>query len=64
MSEKAKYRELKNRCRFTTTVNLGYDEILNEISAETRIAKSKLVDEALELLFDKYNKKYKEENEK
>lgn len=54
------YRELKNRVRFTTTINLGYDTLLKEISNETRINKSKLVDEALELLFEKYNKKYNE----
>ena len=64
MSENTKYRRVKNREPFATTINLGYGNILNEISSETRIAKSKLVDEALELLFDKYNKNYKEENEK
>ena len=47
MQKQKTYRELKNRVRFTTTINLGYDTLLKEISNETRINKSKLVDEAL-----------------
>ena len=60
MNENKKYRRVKNREPFATTINLGYGKALSEISEETRIAKSKLVDEELELLFEKYNKKYNE----
>lgn len=58
MNEKPKYRRVKNREPFATTINLGYGALLNELSSETRIAKSKLIDEALELLFEKHNKDY------
>lgn len=58
MSENSKYRRVKNREPFATTINLGYGKTLADISNETRIPKSKLVDEALELLFYKYNKTY------
>ena len=56
MSDKPKYRRVKNREPFATTIKLGYGSIIDELSSETRIAKSKLVDEALELLFEKYKK--------
>ena len=58
MSDKPKYRSVKNREPFTTTIRLGYDSIIDELSSETRISKSKLVDEALELLFEKHKKDY------
>ncbi|CUO94114.1 MULTISPECIES: ribbon-helix-helix domain-containing protein [Clostridium] len=58
MSDKPKYRRVKNREPFATTIKLGYGSIIDELSSETRIAKSKLVDEALELLFEKHKKDY------
>lgn len=64
MNDKPKYRRVKNREPFATTINLGYGSVLEEISLETRIAKSKLIDEALELLFEKYNKDYNNINPK
>lgn len=59
MSENNKYRRVKNREPFATTINLGYGKMLSDVSEETRIPKSKLVDEALELLFNKYKNKLK-----
>lgn len=61
MSDNNKYRRVKNREPFATTIKLGYGEIITELSNETRITKSKLIDEALELLFEKYNKTYNKE---
>lgn len=62
MDEKSKYRRVVNREPFSTTVNLNYNNLLSELSDKTRIAKSKLTDEALELLFEKYNIDYKNES--
>ncbi|ABR33527.1 ribbon-helix-helix domain-containing protein [Clostridium beijerinckii] len=62
MEEKSKYRRVVNREPFSTTVNLNYNNLLSELSEKTRIAKSKLTDEALELLFEKYNIDYKNES--
>ena len=52
---KSKYRELKTRVRFTTSIDLDYNNKLDKLSEETMIPKSKLVDRALELLFSEYN---------
>ena len=53
---KSKYRELKTRVRFTTSIDLDYNNKLDKLSEETMIPKSKLVDRALELLFNEYKK--------
>ena len=42
-------RKEVSRTRFSTNV-----DILDELSKETKIPKSKLVDTALEMLFEKY----------
>lgn len=44
----------KNRKQYTMTVDTKLFDTLNELSKQTRIPKSKLVDEALELLFKKH----------
>ncbi|WP_042401727.1 MULTISPECIES: ribbon-helix-helix domain-containing protein [Clostridium] len=54
---KSKYRELKTRVRFTTSIDLDYNNKLDKLSEETMIPKSKLVDRALELLFSEYKLK-------
>lgn len=48
---------LKNRVRYTSTIAKENMEKLKELSEATRIAISKLMDEALEDLFDKHEKK-------
>lgn len=45
------------------TVDIKLFDTLNKLSKETRIPKSKLVDEALELLFEKHNIKIKKEDD-
>ena len=54
MSRPSKYRK-----QTSTSIDVILLEKLNELSYELRIEKSRLYDEALKLLFDKYNKKYK-----
>ena len=54
MSENSKYRRVKNREPFATAINLGYGKTLADISNETRIPKSKLVDEAIKMLLAKH----------
>lgn len=44
------------------TVDIKLFDTLNQLSKETRIPKSKLVDEALELLFKKHNIEIKKED--
>ena len=44
------------RKHFSTSVDISLLDTLEELSQETRINKSKLVDEALELLFEKHDK--------
>ena len=44
------------RKHFSTSIDISLINTLEELSQETRINKSKLVDEALELLFQKHNK--------
>ena len=46
--------ELKNRKYLTSTVPNEQVDKLNELSKNTMIAKSKLMETALNLLFDKY----------
>ncbi|MFR2528089.1 MAG: ribbon-helix-helix domain-containing protein [Clostridium paraputrificum] len=45
----------KSRKQYTMTVDIKLFDTLNALSEKTRIPKSKLVDEALELLFKKHN---------
>ena len=45
----------KSRKQYTMTVDIKLFDTLNALSEKTRIPKSKLVDEALELLFEKHN---------
>ena len=49
-------KDLKNRVRFSTSMDLELSKKLEELSKQTRIPKSKLVDEAIEMLVNKYNK--------
>lgn len=60
-------RKEVNRTRFSTSVNKKLLESLDELSKTTMIPKSKLVDLALEMLFEKYNEilennRYKNKN--
>lgn len=52
----ARNKDLKNRIRFSTSMDIELSKKLEELSKETRIPKSKLVDEAIEMLVNKYNK--------
>jgi len=45
---------LKNRTKVTTTIKNELIDKLDKLNKETRIPKSKLYDEALELLFKKH----------
>ncbi|CZR82701.1 TPA: ribbon-helix-helix domain-containing protein [Clostridioides difficile] len=45
---------LKNRARFSTSTKIELFEKLKNLSEQTRIPISKLIDEALEDLFKKY----------
>nr|DAY96641.1 MAG TPA: Ribbon-helix-helix domain [Caudoviricetes sp.] len=49
-------KDLKNRIRFSTSMDIELSKKLEELSKQTRIPKSKLVDEAIEMLVNKYNK--------
>ena len=55
MSIKPK-RNTDRRVQASSSIDKYLIATLNELSIETRIPKSKLYDEALELLFQKYNK--------
>ena len=46
--------DLTTRKRITTTLDKGLINKLDNLSKKTRIPKSKLHDEALELLFEKH----------
>ena len=48
--------DLKNRERFTTTVDIGIIRELRELSKETMIPISKLIDKALANLLNEYGK--------
>lgn len=54
-----KERKEVNRTRFSTSVDINLLETLDGLSKTTRIAKSKLVDMALEMLFEKYEDELK-----
>ena len=47
---------LKTRIRFSTSLDKNLAQKLEALSADTRIAKSKLLDEAIELLLNKHGK--------
>lgn len=49
--------KLVNRTRFTTSIKNELYQSLGRLSASTRIPKSKLMDEAIEDLMKKYEKK-------
>ena len=53
----------KSRKQYTMTVDIKLFDTLNKLSKETRIPKSKLVDDALELLFEKHNIEIKKEED-
>ena len=53
----------KTRKQYTMTVDTQLFDTLNELSKQTRIPKSKLVDEALELLFQKHQIEIVDHNE-
>ncbi len=47
---------LKNRTRFTSSLKNELVPLLEQLSKETRIPKSRLLDEAIEDLLKKYDK--------
>lgn len=49
-------RNTDRRVQASSSIDKYLIATLNELSSETRIPKSKLYDEALELLFQKYDK--------
>ncbi|SPF51174.1 conserved hypothetical protein [Candidatus Desulfosporosinus infrequens] len=48
--------DLKNRQRYTTSLDNELVEKLKKLSEKTKIAQSKLLDEAIELVLKKYGK--------
>ena len=54
MSELIRNKDLKNRVRFSTSLDKDLAKRLDDLSTNTRIPKSKLVDEALEMLLAKH----------
>lgn len=48
---------LKTRIRFSTSLDKDLAKRLEDLSITTRIPKSKLVDEAIEMLLDKHENK-------
>lgn len=51
---------LKNRVRFSSTLDKDLNNQLKDLSDKTRINISKLLDEAIKDLIDKHNKSTKE----
>lgn len=47
--------ELKNRVRFSTTLDIDVEKKLKEYSKQTSIPISKLADKAFSLLFESFN---------
>lgn len=47
---------LKNRVRFSSTLDIKLNQELKELSEESRINISKLLDEAIQDLIDKHKK--------
>lgn len=56
MNNSVRNKDLKNRIRFSTSLNKELSQKLEDLSKSTRIPKSKLLDEAIELLLHKHNK--------
>lgn len=54
MSELIRNKDLKNRVRFSTSLDKDLAKRLDYLSTNTRIPKSKLVDEAIEMLLAKH----------
>ena len=54
MSELIRNKDLKNRVRFSTSLEKDLAKRLDDLSTNTRIPKSKLVDEAIEMLLAKH----------
>ena len=52
--ELVRNKDLKNRVRFSTSMDIELSKKLEELSKQTRIPKSKLVDETIEMLVNKY----------
>ena len=48
---------LVNRTRFTSSMKIELMDGFNKLAADTRIPKSRLIDEAIEDLLKKYEKK-------
>ena len=60
MGENSRYRELRNRIRLSTSIDIEVNKKLNKLSADTLIPKSKLLDKAIELLLKEYYDENKE----
>ena len=56
MNDSVRNKDLKNRIRFSTSLDKKKKQKLENLSKSTRIPKSKLLDEAIELLLLKHNK--------
>lgn len=54
MSDLIRNKDLKNRVRFSTSLDKDLAKRLDDLSTNTRIPKSKLVDEAIEMLLAKH----------
>ena len=54
MGELIRNKDLKNRVRFSTSLDKDLAKRLDDLSTNTRIPKSKLVDEAIEKLLAKH----------
>ena len=54
LKENSRQRELKNRIRISTSIDLELNSKLEEISKKSMIPKSKLIDKALQLLCEEY----------
>lgn len=54
MSELIRNKDLKNRVRFSTSLDKDLAKLLDDLRTNTRIPKSKLVDEAIEMLLAKH----------
>ena len=56
MTNNKKTNELVNRTRFSNALRNDLNEAFNQLTKETSIPKSKLLDEAIELLLKQYNR--------
>lgn len=53
----SRQRQLKNRIRISSSIDINLNDKLKALSEETKIPISKLLDEAIELLLEKHNTK-------